>query len=116
MFKQLPLTIKIFILLILINTLLFSAYSCFSKPEKNQGNSNKGEKLYQVNCSGCHLNGQNLIKPDKPIVGSKMLKSKQAFKTFIGNPPQPMPNFKNITEEPAQLEALYNYVVALMGK
>ena len=116
MFNKLPLTIKIFILLILINTLLFSAYSCFSKPGQGQGNSFSGEKLYQVNCSGCHLNGQNLIKSDKPITGSKMLKSKQAFKTFIENPPQPMPNFKNITGKPAQLEALYNYVISLMGK
>ena len=116
MFKRLPASIKLLFLLVLLNTIIFSAYNCFSKHGKGPENVNSGEKLYQVNCSGCHLNGQNLIKADKPIVGSKMLKSKQGFKTFLDSPPQPMPNFKNITAKPAQLEALYTYVVSLMGK
>ena len=116
MFKRFPAVIKLLFLLVLLNTIIFWAYSCFSKPEKGPENVNSGAKLYQVNCSGCHLNGKNLIKADKPIIGSKMLKSKQGFKIFLNNPPQPMPNFKNITEKPVQLEALYNYVVSLMGK
>ncbi len=116
MFKRLPASIKLLFLLVLLNTIIFSAYNCFSKPARGFENVNRGEKLYQVNCSGCHLNGRNLIKADKPIVGSKMLKSKQDFKAFLDNPPQPMPNFRNITEKQAQLDSLYNYVISLMGK
>ena len=75
-----------------------------------------GEKLFKTNCSGCHLNGQNLIKPDKPIIGSIKLKSKQAFKMWLENPAPPMPNYKNIANMSTQLDALYNYVLSIKGK
>ena len=98
---------------------LFFTVACFSQPIEEPGLkdvSSKGEKLFKANCSGCHLNGQNLIKPGKPIIGSLKLKSKDSFKTFIESPPPPMPNFKNITSNPNQLDALYNYVISLKGK
>ena len=74
-----------------------------------------GEKLFKANCAGCHLNGQNLIKPNKPVIGSLKLASKQSFREFLSSPPQPMPNFKNITTMPGQFDALYTYVISLMG-
>ncbi len=116
MFKKLPAVIKLFIGLVIINSFIFSAYNCFSKTSQIEESPKSGEAIFQVNCSGCHINGQNLIKSDKPVIGSKMLKSKQLFKTFLDAPPQPMPNFKNITGKPEKLNALYNYVVSLMGK
>ena len=119
MFKQLPGFIKLFLLVFIINSVFIMAYSSFSKPNMDSPRGDeqeKGQKLFKSNCSGCHLNGQNLIKPDKPIVGSSKLASKETFSSFISSPPPPMPNFKNIVEKPGQLSALYDYVSSLMGK
>jgi mono/diheme cytochrome c family protein len=75
-----------------------------------------GERLFKKNCSGCHINGGNLIKVEKPIIGSKKILSKAVFKDFIDNPPPPMPKFKNLTSNQKQLDELYVYVSSLMGK
>ena len=118
MFKQLPVFVKLFIIIFLINIVFSSAYNCLSKPTMGlvlDNGPSRGEKLFKANCSGCHLNGQNLIKPDKPIIGSLKLKSKQLFETFISAPP-PMPNFKNIVSKQGELNALHKYVISLMGK
>lgn len=71
-----------------------------------------GKEIFQ-NCSGCHFKGQNLIKQDKPIIGSSKLKSKETFRYFISAPPKPMPNFKHIADNKEKLNALYNYVSSL---
>ena len=115
MLKKSPLFIKLFLLATISYALFIVAGSCFSEPTSMSGKNMTGEKLFKANCSGCHLNGQNLIKPDKPVVGSAKLKSKQFFSTFLESPPPPMPNFKNIAAENEQLSALYNYVSSLMG-
>lgn len=111
--------IRLIFLIFVINLIFVSAFRCFSNPEMplSMGDeTSRGEKLFKANCSGCHLGGQNLIKPDKPLAGSLKLKSKQSLKAFIENPPPPMPKFKNIADKADQLDALYNYVVSLMGK
>lgn len=112
MFKSIPLSVKLLILLLVINTILVVA--SYSKP--NMESLNKGERIFKANCSGCHLNGQNLIKADKPVVGSLKLKSKDVFKKFLESPPQPMPKYDNITSMDAQFDSLYDYLVTLMGK
>ena len=119
MFKKLPLTITLYVLILLINLFFVLACRCFSKPEMGSMPAESlsgGETLFKANCSGCHLNGQNLIKPNKPIIGSLKLKSKESFKAFIESPPAPMPSFRNITSKSNQFNALYDYVVSLMGK
>jgi len=109
-----PNFIKILVLGILFNLCLALAYrGAFTYGAESKVS---GEKLFKTNCSGCHLNGKNLIKPDKPIIGSLKLKSREGFKSFIESPPPPMPKFKNITAKEAQLDALYSYVTSLMGK
>lgn len=111
--------LKLFFIVVLINTTYILAFSSFSitKAGTMSGDSiqtqRKGEKLFKTNCSGCHLKGENLIKPDKPIIGSQKIKSKQLFELWLENPTPPMPNFKNITSKPNQLDALYNYVTSL---
>ena len=117
MVKELPLFIKILVIAFLINVMFTCLVSYCSMLGMSllAGNEN-GEKIFKANCSGCHLNGQNLIKAEKPIIGSLKLKSKQAFIAHLQNPPPPMPNFKNIASESSQLDALYSYVVTLMGK
>ena len=119
MLKKLPMSLRIYILILLINFVFMWAYSCFSQSEMStmsQEEGSRGEKLFKVNCSGCHLKGQNLIKPNKPVAGSLKLKTKESFKSFIESPPPPMPSFKNITGKSEQLDALYVYVTSLMGK
>lgn len=117
MFKQIPVSVKLLVLLFLINTIFVVASFSMSDMSLTSIDeaSLKGEKLFKANCSGCHLNGQNLIKADKPIVGSTKLQSKQMFKKFLESPPKPMPKFENITSMNSQFNSLYNYVITLMG-
>ena len=119
MIKQIPLFIRLLLSGALVNVLFGTISSSFSQSDSKVMNHRDvlgGEKLYTINCSGCHLNGNNLIKPDKPIIGSKKLNSLETFNAFLSAPPPPMPNFKNITEKPDQLKALYQHVISLMGK
>ena len=113
MLKQIPTPLKLLLILFLINTIFTVASFSMSN---NDEASSKGEKIFKANCAGCHLNGQNLIKADKPIVGSAKLGSKQVFKKFLESPPKPMPKFENITSMDAHFNSLYNYVITLMGK
>jgi len=113
MFKQIPISVKLFVLCLLINTTFVVAGFSMSEDEASP---NKGERLFKANCTGCHLNGQNLIKADKPIIASVKLQSKQVFKKFLESPPPPMPKFENITSMDGQFNALYSYVTTLMGK
>lgn len=110
----------IFIFIFVLNLILVFAYNPFLSDKAllaiGAESPEKGQKLFKTNCSGCHLNGQNLIKADKPLVGSIKLKTKQSFSEFISAPPPPMPNFKNIVLKPDQLDELYSYVISLMGK
>lgn len=116
MLNQLPLFVRLILISFLANLFLASINSSFSKPASATDNATSGEKLFKANCSGCHLNGKNLIRPNKPIIGSSKLQSKESLKAFIESPPPPMPKFKNITEKKEQFDALYSYVTSLMGK
>lgn len=114
-FKSLPVALKIIASSFLISTVFMLAYSYFSVAKDLPPSAGEeGKKIFK-NCAGCHLKGLNLIKEDKPIIGSKKLKSVNEFKEFISNPPPPMPNFKNIADNPEKLNALYSYVVSIMA-
>ena len=103
--------------IVLVVLILFICVSLANYSFSKQGDSpSQGEKLFKANCAGCHINGQNLIKPDKPIIGSAKIKSKVIFKEFLKAPPKPMPSFENITGKEEKLDALYKYVISLMGK
>lgn len=120
MAKRASLVLKIFLLFVIVSFTFSLANFSFSKEgislQKKTNTISRGEKLFKSNCTGCHLNGQNLINPSKPIIGSPKLKTKKAFKAWLENPVSPMPSFKNITSKPKQLNALYAYVISLMGK
>lgn len=120
MAKRASLVLKIFLLFVIVSFTFSLANFSFSKEgislQKKTNIISRGEKLFKSNCSGCHLNGQNLIRSDRPIIGSTKIKSKQAFKAWLENPISPMPSFENITNKPKQLDALYAYVISLMGK
>lgn len=114
MLKQISTSLKLILILFLINTIFIVAG--FSVSSNSEAALSKGEKIFKANCAGCHLNGQNLIRADKPIIGSSKIQSKQAFKKFLESPPKPMPKFENITSMDARFNSLYNYVITLMGK
>ncbi len=115
--NKIPFSIKLFLLFCCLNGLLGVALVCFSAPDPaNNDDLQKGNNLFKTNCSGCHLHGENLIKSNKPVIGSSKLASKKLFKAFLESPPAPMPNFKNIVNKPNQLDALYKYVISLMAK
>ena len=117
--KRLPLSIKLLSLVILVVMFFNMVIVTFSKPDESDEQANTlqvGNDLFKTNCSGCHLNGQNLIRSNKPVIGSSFLKSKKIFKEFLESPPQPMPNFKNIANKTSQLDPLYGYVTSLMAK
>ncbi|OGI19094.1 MAG: hypothetical protein A3B68_07835 [Candidatus Melainabacteria bacterium RIFCSPHIGHO2_02_FULL_34_12] len=117
MFQRIPILAKLLLFCFMFLSIFTLAYNVYSKPDDAQ-NPGKigGEKLFKANCAGCHLNGQNLIKKDKPIIGSAKLKSKELFSELLNHPPKPMPEFKNITSNPDQLDALYKYVLSLKKK
>lgn len=115
---QKPGFVKLLVITFIVSSTFVLAYSSFIAQTTDsvmRSNIARGEKLFQANCTGCHLNGQNLINPNKPIIGSPKLKTKKAFKAWLASPVPPMPSFKNITSKPAQLNALYSYVISLMG-
>lgn len=103
----------IFILLFYMFITLSSNYFSFAEEELVTGSKLEQGKAIFKNCSGCHLNGQNLIKKEKPIIGSQKLKTQDSFKEFISSPPPPMPKFQKIADDPQKLEALYAYVRSL---
>ncbi len=72
-----------------------------------------GEKVFKANCAGCHLNGLNVIKKDKPVIGSPTLASKETFKAFLNHPPAPMPKYTNLTADSTQFDAIYTYLKTL---
>lgn len=75
-----------------------------------------GEAVFQQNCSVCHPDGGNLIKPDKPIKGSTKLKNLKTFIGYIRSPYSPMPAFpaSKISDQKAQ--ELYDYIVKDLNK
>ncbi len=116
MFKTVPIFIRILFFVFFINVVFIMAYSSFSQESKSKTDSISGEKLFKANCSGCHLNGANLIKPSKPIIGSSKITSQASFKALLEKPLPPMPKFINITANSETLNALYSYVTSLMDQ
>ena len=118
MFKEVPVSIKLLLFLFLVNAVCIVAGFSMSDMSLMPGNDgiSKGEKIFKANCAGCHLNGQNLIKADKPVIGSAKLQSKPVLKKFLESPPPPMPKFENITSMDTQYDSLYNYLITLMNK
>lgn len=115
MIKKFPQTIKVVVLIFAVNIVFVLAYGCLSVAKDEEAPNELGKKLFK-NCSGCHLNGQNLIKEDKPIIGSEKLRKKESFKKFISEPHPPMPNFKKLADDEGKLDALYKFVKTLMAK
>jgi hypothetical protein len=81
------------------------------KPTKSE-EITTGRKIFRENCVQCHLKGDNLVNPAKPLKGSDKLKNFDTFLSFIRNATGRMPSFssKQISNEEAM--ALYHYIIS----
>lgn len=75
-----------------------------------------GENLFIMHCSGCHVEGGNVMNPEKPVKGSSKLASFQSFQGFIQNPGPAMPAFSEASIPAADAQKLYDYIQANYGK
>ncbi len=75
-----------------------------------------GAKLFGDNCSGCHPNGGNIIVPNLPLKGSRVLATYKDFTAFIRSPKMPdgsqgaMPAFPESKITDQQAKELYHFV------
>lgn len=76
-----------------------------------------GRKIFVNRCSGCHVNGGNIIYPNLPLRSAPQLESYEQFLEFIRNPRLPngeigpMPAFKADKLTDRQARELYNYII-----
>lgn len=76
-----------------------------------------GRKIFVNRCSGCHMNGGNILYPHLPLRSAPQLESYEQFMAFIRNPKLPngetgpMPAFKPNKLSDQQVRELYNYVI-----
>lgn len=75
-----------------------------------------GERIFLANCSSCHPQGGNVIKPQIPINGSPKLKDLKTFVGLIRHPVPPMPVFSPSKLSDQQAEKLYQYLVNVLEK
>jgi hypothetical protein len=78
------------------------------------GDLKAGQALLLLNCSGCHPGGANVIRPEKPMKGSKKLSDFNAFLAWIRNPVYPMPTFPPSDLSDEQARKLYSFLSAEM--
>ena len=75
-----------------------------------QGSMEKGEKLFRVNCVGCHgISAQGLLGPDLHEV-SYHLNEKEIINQVVQGRTPPMPSFQM---EPKQMADLLAYLKSL---
>jgi len=70
-----------------------------------------GERIFLANCSVCHPQGGNVMKPQMPIHGSPKLKDLKTFIGWIRNPNPPMPVYGPSKLSDQEAGELYQYVV-----
>lgn len=81
-----------------------------------------GEKIFDINCTGCHAHGGNVIEPNLPLSGSPQLANFEVFDHFIRNPRMPngtlgvMPAFSTSTISDEKAKALHDYIVNVIAK
>lgn len=90
-------------------------------PEAGESYS-AGRRIFINRCSGCHVNGGNILYPNLPLRTAPQLESYREFKDFIRNPRLPtgevgpMPAFKPDKLSDQQIEELYDYIVHGLAK
>jgi cytochrome c6 len=70
-----------------------------------------GKEEYQTNCSPCHPDGGNVIKPEKPLKGSKKLANFKTFISWIRNPLPSMTTFPASQISDKQARERYDFII-----
>lgn len=70
-----------------------------------------GREEYQTSCSPCHPDGGNVIKPEKPLRGSKKLANFKTFLSWIRKPVQNMTAFSPAEISDKQAQELYDFIL-----
>ncbi|WP_349431159.1 DUF2231 domain-containing protein [Methylomarinum sp. Ch1-1] len=82
----------------------------------------QGRQIFIRRCSGCHVNGGNIIYPNLPLRSAPQLESYEQFIRFIRNPrlpngeKGPMPAFKAKKLSDQHVLELYNYIIHGLAK
>jgi mono/diheme cytochrome c family protein len=77
-----------------------------------------GAGIFSSNCASCHPNGRNVVTPNLPLKGSRMLADFKTFLNFIRNPKMPdgskgaMAAFTKSIISDRQAERLYQFIIA----
>ena len=80
-----------------------------------------GGNIFDLHCSSCHPDGENIVYPDFPIKGSRKLSDFPGFLNFIRNPllpdgsKGPMPVFSGRQISDDQAKSLYRYLISREG-
>jgi uncharacterized membrane protein len=97
----------------------FGARLVYDGKPGGQGEANAyslGEKVFADQCKCCHPGGGNLMRPDRPLIGSGALKSPEAFIALIRRPPEPMPAFAPSVLSDGDARELYRYVTNVLAR
>jgi mono/diheme cytochrome c family protein len=96
----------------------------------NQGQGGESQKsltatsgagIFSANCASCHPNGGNIVTPNLPLKGSRMLADFKTFLNFIRHPKMPngsngaMPAIAQSKISDRQAETLYQFITAKDG-
>lgn len=69
--------------------------------------------MFRQYCSQCHMAGENLVKPGRPVAGSPQLSSLAVFKAYLKAPPGHMRSYGEVVNDREMLKALYDYCKSL---
>jgi mono/diheme cytochrome c family protein len=75
-----------------------------------------GAKIFADRCASCHPDGGNVVIPDLPLQGSRVLGNFRTFLAFIRHPKMPdgsqgaMPSFSKSLVTDRQARQLYHYI------
>ncbi len=93
----------------LLNLVMLSSFisssACFAKPD--------GADIFKNNCASCHAGGKNIMSPNKPIIGSDKISTKEKFTKFLSTSHGVMPSFAKIANDEPTVSALHDYVKTL---
>jgi len=87
-----------------------------SKAQATPDRYKAGERIFLANCSACHPQGGNVIKPNKPIINAPAIKELKTFVVWIRKPVAPMPVFGQSQISDQQADELYRYIVHVLEK
>jgi cytochrome c6 len=74
-----------------------------------------GHDIFNSYCKVCHINGGNIINPNKPMKDSKKLADFETFLSYVRHPTVPMPSFSQVQISDAEAKELYRYLVSEEG-